>query len=186
MTTTRSVKPPTKPGEDLEVWESGIAGPIALRRLDTRGEFAATEIVHSGRKVHISTEERKMNQELCASPELDAFSNGGLRPVHLIDSAADAKEIAANPNLMTEDDMRQLLQAHPKTLVEQLGRIKNAVTLQRLLAIANDEDSSIKRVQAIEARINQVNSGGLLSEVSREPAIPSLAGPRRPRASSPR
>lgn len=64
--------------------------------------------------------------------------------------------MAANPNLMSESDMKDLCRVHPKTFEKRLGEIANETTLQRLLKIAHAEDASIKRVEAIQARLIEV------------------------------
>ena len=150
---------------DLEAWKNETAGVVVLRKLDHRGELNKVELVRSGQTIHLSEEERRMNQELVATAAQDSFRNGVLTPVRILSGASDAAEIASNPNLMSEGDMRTLVGGHPKTFEKRLGEIANVTTLQRLLVIAQEEDASFKRVESIKARISTVNPA-LVHEIS--------------------
>jgi hypothetical protein len=142
-----------------EAWRNHTAGTVFVRRLDHRGDFNRHEEVGSGRVCHISPEERRMNSEMAASEELDMFRNGTLQPLRLLDTSDEARELASNPNVMSEADMRALVKGHHKTFESRLGSIRSLSALQRLRAIAHDEDAPVKRVEAIEARIRQVQPG---------------------------
>lgn len=145
---------------DLETWKNPTAGRVWVNRIDHRGDLKKVEIVGSGRVVHLSPAERRLNQEMAANVDQDVFANGTLTPIRLVgDDAEEAAAFAANPNMMTEGDMRTLV-AKPKgkadTFVERLGEIKNPGTLQRLLSLAREEDASLSRVEAIQARLGEV------------------------------
>jgi hypothetical protein len=75
---------------------------VVINRLDHRGELTKHDIVDPGKKFNLTTEERRMNQELAARADMDVFSNGQLQPVRILDDVDDAREIASNPNLMSE------------------------------------------------------------------------------------
>jgi len=142
--------------EHLESWKNSTRGMVFLNRLDHRGEMTRVEGIDGGKTFHLSPEERRINSEQSAGPELDVFRNGTLTPVRLIEDSEEARELASNPNVMSESDMAVLVKIHPKTFEAKLKDIRNPVTLERLLAIAHREDASIKRVEAIKARLTEV------------------------------
>lgn len=139
--------------EDLELWKNNGAGNIVVVK---RGEYGVItdEMVQGGRTLHITKTDRKMNQERAANANLDVFQNGAMAPIKLGDSAA---EFAQNPNLLTETDMRALVKSHPKTFEKRLEDITNPVVVAKILEIAREEDCTVRRVEAIEARLEDVN-----------------------------
>jgi hypothetical protein len=139
--------------EELETWKNQARGNVVVKK---RGEYGieVDEMVRGGKALHITTADRKMNQERAASSDLDVFTNGMLAPVKVGEAAA---EFAQNPNLMTEDDMVKLVTAHPKTFDKRLAEITNPVIVSRILEIANEQDCSIKRVEAIQARLEDTS-----------------------------
>ena len=145
--------------KDYEVWQSAIRGLIVLKRFDRKGDLI-NEKVAAGGKVMLLPEERLFNQELAASQEQDMFSNGMLIPLKLVESAEDYEELKGNPNHLTEDDMRVLLSKKADELRAGISEVTNAVTLQRMLAIAEaDDDTTIKTVEVIKNRITEVTTG---------------------------
>lgn len=139
-----------------ESWQNSTRGTVALKRLDHRGELTRDELVSGGKTFHITPEERKINMEMAAGPELDVFRNGTLVPVRLIEGTEDARELAANPNLMSETDMRALVKT--KEIAARLGQITNASALERMLRIAEEEDAAVSIVRAIQGRLRAVTS----------------------------
>jgi hypothetical protein len=171
---------PTPTNPDLESWSNATRGTVFLRRFDHRGELNRIESVQSGKTFHLSPEERRINSEMAAEQDLDVFRNGTLTPVRLIEDSAEARELASNPNVMSETDMRALLKVHPKTFESKIKAVRNPVTLERLLAVAHEEDASIKRVESVQARLAEVapHLAG-----SRTTSGTDQAGSRRPVAS---
>lgn len=172
-----------------ETWQNVTAGRVVINRIDHRGELTKTTIVDPGKKFSLTTEERKMNQELAARADLDVFSNGFLQPVRILDSVDDAREIAANPNLMSEAEMRALMKPSVKTpdFAQKLATVTNSAALERLLALAEEEDATISKHEAIRARLREA-SPDLFAERVAETASPVGAGgpsQRRPRAVTP-
>lgn len=137
----------------FETWKNQGAGNVVVKK---RGEYGIEqdEMIRGGKTLHISKADRRMNQERAASTSLDVFTNGMLAPIQLGDSA---EEFSGNPNLLTEDDMRALVRAHPKTFDKKLDEISNPVVVSRLLQIAREEDCTVRRVETIEARLEEVN-----------------------------
>lgn len=137
----------------LEVWKNNAAGRVVVRKMGQYG-VETEEMVEGFRTFHISPADRKLNQERAASDKLDVFKNGMLAPVKIGDAA---EEFASNPNLMTESDMRALVKSHPKTFEKRLSELENPVVVKRLMEIARDEDCTVKRVEAIQARMDEVD-----------------------------
>lgn len=137
----------------LETWKNQSAGRVVVRK---RGEYGVEidEMVNGGKVLHITSADRRMNQERTAAPAFDVFTNGMLAPIRVGDAAAEFKQ---NANLLTEDDMRGLVRGHHKTFEKKLGEISNPVVVSRLLQIAREEDVSVTKVERIEARLEEVN-----------------------------
>lgn len=152
---------------ELETWKNGTRSLIFIKQYNQRGELHDV-MVGPGKVIHISPKERRINQEIAANENQDLFSNGLLTPVRLIETEADAKEIAANPNLMTETEMRDLFKAHFKTFEKRVNEVKNPIALQRLLEIAEEVDAKSSQVKAINERLAEV-SPALYSEISSPP-----------------
>lgn len=171
-----------------ETWQNVTAGRVVINRMDHRGELTKTDLIDSGKKFNLSTEERKLNQELAARADMDVFSNGALQPVRILDSVEDAREIASNPNLMTDAELRALMKPSVKTpqFADKIAGITNTAALDRLLAMAEEEDATISKVQAIRNRVREV-SPDLFQE--RQVVSTSPDGgppvPRRPKAVTP-
>lgn len=144
--------------KDLEVWENSTKGRIGVLKFDRRGDLR-NELIRPGAKVHLTPDERQINQERAADNSLDVFQNGFLVPVRLLDGTEDAKEIASNPNLMSESDLRALFGKQWKAFGAQVAQISNQITLQRLLALADEDDvnATVKQVAIIRDRLAEVS-----------------------------
>lgn len=146
---------------DLETWKNPTEGSVWINRLDQRGDLKKVEIVTGGRSFHLSTKERRLNQEMAYNPDQDVFANGTLTPVRLLNNdPVEAAAFAANPNMMTEGEMRTLV-GKPKgkaseVFSERLAEIRNPATLERLLGLAREEDAPMSRVEAIQSRLAEV------------------------------
>lgn len=142
---------------ELETWQNSTKGRIGVLKFDHRGDLR-NELVRSGMNVHLTQAERQINQEKAASAELDVFSNGHLTPVRLLEGTEDAKEIASNPNLMGESDLRGLFKAHWKTFDTKVKEITNTITLNRLLALSDDDsvNATVKQVATIRKQIESL------------------------------
>jgi hypothetical protein len=131
------------------------------------------ELVHGGGAFTLSKEERLLNMDRAANADLDVFRNGTLVPVRLIDGDEEAAEIASNPNLLTEDDMKLLFKAHWKTFENKVQEISNPLTLQRMLELAEDEEmgATIKQQKTVKARLDEVSPQAFVERKT-------MAGPR--------
>lgn len=155
MVDTEPVLRPRGDAETHELWKNSGEATVVIKK---RGEYGIEieETVTGMKSLHITPADRRMNQEAAAMPALDVFSNGMLTPVRLIEGEADLEEMANNPNLLTEDDMRTLVKAHPKTFEKRIGEITNPVLIKRLVDLAHEEDCTVKRVEALNARLGEV------------------------------
>lgn len=139
--------------KNKEIWQNMSLGVVVVQKFDRRGEVT-DELVPGGQKTSLTKDERLFNMDQAADAKLDNFSNGSLVPVRLIDDA-DAAEIASNPNLLTEDDLRKLVKIK-KGFPAKVNEIGNYTTLNRLKQIAEEEDASVNQVRAIESRMKEV------------------------------
>lgn len=137
---------------ELETWENTGNSRIFLKKYSHSGDLR-NEMLGGRRKVVLTPAERRINQELAASKQQDPFSNGMLAPVRLVETAEDLEEIHSNPNLMSETDMRDLLKGHFKKLESRLAEVDSEAMLNRLLEIAEAEDVTVGKVEAIKARL---------------------------------
>lgn len=146
------------PEDDAELWENTTAGRICLKFYNQQG-MLVDKLIDGRRKFHITTKERLLNQESAADAGLDVFQNGTFAPVRLVDTAEDLEKIKSNPNLVTDDEMREMLTNNSaKALQERIDAINNPYALKRMLEIAHDEDNTTaKQVRAIEDRLRAVS-----------------------------
>lgn len=139
-----------------ETWQNVTDGTVWYWRIDARGDRKDV-IVGPGAKFTINREDRILNMDEAANKDLDNFSNGTLAPVRLLDGTEDAKEFASNPNLLSEDDLKGLFKAHWKTFESRVATITNPGTLNRLMAVAEEVDATMRQVKLIKARIDEVD-----------------------------
>jgi hypothetical protein len=122
-----------------------------------------------------------MNQDMAADRDLDAFQNGTLIPVRLIDPE-EQKEIASNPNYIGETEMQELFAGHWKTFETKVSQITSSTTIKRMLDVATEVDAKVRQVEALKARMQElVPQPALGPVVERDAQIP-MAGisPTRP------
>lgn len=158
-----------------EIWRNAIKGFIGVKKTDRRGEMK-DEVIRGGEKFQITTEDRQLNSELAAGDDLDVFKNGMLMPVKILDGAEDAKEIASNPNLITESDMAALFAAHWKTFEAKIGQISNPSTLNRLLAMAEESDATVRQVNALKERVQALQPVPVVERETFTPPRPMSGG----------
>lgn len=164
-----------------ELWKSAIPGTLYLKRFDRKGDLV-DEMVSSGKTIHLTPNERRLNQEMAAEPEYDIFTNGYMIPIRLIpndlgeENADGTVGFQTNSNHMTDDDMKALLEDRksPKKFADALANISNPMTLQRMIAVATEADASMKQVETIRARIVEMSDGTTILESE------TVAGPDGP------
>lgn len=139
--------------EGLEAWVNTIDGRIVLKTRDSQGGLTDT-IVAGGKTVHISPADRRINQEQVATAELDPFQNGYLAPVRLIDGDKDTAKLSANPNVLSEDDMKALFGKGFDAFNKRLKDITLPITLQRMLRmISQVPNATVRQQEAIKDRL---------------------------------
>lgn len=141
--------------KQFETWQNATRGLVVLKKYNQRGDLA-DEVVTSGRSIHISPNERRINQEMAANEDLDMFKNGTLAPLRIIDTEEDAKEIASNPNILSESEMKDLFAGHWKAFDARVAQIRNPQTLERMLEVSSELDAKVRQVETIKERLAQV------------------------------
>ncbi len=140
-----------------EGWKNNTRALLSVRKYDRRGDLK-TEEIPAGRVLNITPEERRINEEMAVTDKVNFFKNGMLTPVRLIEADEDFEEIKSNKNLMSEDDMRDLLKTKRgfKASVEQ---ITNIATLRRIAEIASEEnaDVTLGQMKAIQGRVEELD-----------------------------
>ena len=149
--------------EKKEIWMNSSKGKALVLKYDRLGNLTH-EIVRTGGKVDVTTDERLINSDRAALETLDIFKNGVMTPVRLLDGTEDAHEIAANPNLKSEEDLRKLFKLQWKRFDEELSTITNTTTLSRLMEIASEIDATMRQVKSIQARLEAVDPSSAFDE----------------------
>lgn len=169
---------------ELECWKNAGMSTVGINKFDTRGNMVQ-EMVPGGRKIFLTPEERRMNQEVAAHDSLDVFANGMLVPVRLIDSEEDTAKLQANVNAMSETAMKALFKSQKPAFQAKVDEISNVTTLRRLLEVASEVDASIRQAEYIQARIETL--GPNVTEVTAGTQIVGAAlGTKAPQSRSPR
>jgi hypothetical protein len=150
---------------ELEVWENASHSQLYIQKYDSRGNIVH-EAIQGRRRVSISSDERRLNQDLAATPEQDFFANGTLVPVKLIESEADTAELKGNANAMNDEDMKAVFKLALRPFGEKVDAISNPIVIRRLLEVASDVDASIKQVEKLQARL-----AGLIPAVNETVAV---------------
>lgn len=142
--------------DGLETWENASPGKVWVWKGDARTGALKDEVIASGQKLMIKNEDRIMNQDMAAQDDLDIFKNGTMMPVRLVD-ADEQKELASNPNFISESEMKDLFSGHWKTFETKIASITNAGVLQRMLDISSDVDAKVRQVEVLKARLTELN-----------------------------
>lgn len=150
-----ALNPDKDAAPEFEVWENATQSNLVIRK---RGEYGVEqeERVTGRKRLEITARDRRMNEDRIANPRNNPFRNGTLVPLVLTAESHDAEELVNNPNLMTEEEMKALVGAPDKRFNERLKTIDNATVLQRLLAVAGEQDVRLSRYAAIEAHLDDV------------------------------
>jgi hypothetical protein len=144
--------------DEIETWKNVTRGRVVLWRLGALGQ-KRSEMIGADKLFHITPRERRMNQEAAANEDLDVFLNGTLQPVRLIETSDDFKQLTANPNLLGDDEqVSRLFRAGPDVFAARLAEIKNPSALERLLQLANQDETgaTVAQLRMIQARLDQV------------------------------
>lgn len=166
----------TESAEIQETWENARAGDVWVLVFDHAGKLESKP-VRGGRKVTLTTKERRLNQERAFDTRSDVFSNGALVPIggaQAFDGVEDYQEIASNPNLMSTDDLRDILKLKAPALKKRLVEITNATTISRLHTLAQTEEAelTLPQFRAIEERLAQLNGDAIVDFEEIETIVP--------------
>jgi hypothetical protein len=163
--------------DEKEIWKNDSNSDSWILTKDHNGKLVSTP-VRAHNQVMITTEERQINQTRAYSPAVDIFSNGSLSPVRLLEDADDYAEIASNPNLLSEDDMKAIFKLTAAKFKARLAEIDNATAISRIMEIANSESEevtvSMPQFKAIERRLAEVTHGPVVTEVSQTAVGPTI------------
>lgn len=142
---------------DLEAWRNAMAGRVVVTKFGADGKLRS-ELVSSGKVIHLSPAERKINQEAAANEDLDVFLNGCLQPVRLVKGDKSSEEMASHPNHLTDEEALALFRGPKEQFVERLATITNAAAVQRLLDLAEDPSTgaSFQQHELVQARLEVV------------------------------
>lgn len=151
-----------------EKWRNEAAGLWYIKRI-VKGEEELVAI-NGGKVFHISAEERRLNQDE-AAPGMDPFTNGTftfLDGMEVITSEEDREAIFANPNALGVDEMTKLYdQATPYgEVTARVALVTNTLTLRRMLEVGRESDASMRKVQAVEARLAELEAEAAPTNVS--------------------
>lgn len=172
-----------------ETWQNVTKGTVAVLKLDVRGmEYG--HVVPAGRKFSVSLEERRLNQDRAATEGQDLFSNGTLEPTgswaaQLVDSAADDlpeeyQEIAANPNFMSESELKELFKLRIDAFRRRLGDLSNVALVERVMETAKSLDAKASQIAAIQTRLDEFKPELLVEVESAAPPLKGKSGPSTP------
>ena len=151
--------------KNTETWKNAKKGTIVVAKFDRRGEVVH-EIVQGGRQVNLTYDERMLNSDAAASEKQDFFKNGSMVPVRFADDSEDKVEVASNPNLKSEDELRALFKLQWKKFETEVALIENTTTLNRLREIASEGDATVRQVNVIETRLNEINPDTAVVDVT--------------------
>jgi hypothetical protein len=151
--------------DTMELWENATLASTVVRKIGADGRMRE-ERVDGGRKLHITPQDRRTNQEIVAEEENDPFMNGMLVPVRLINDE-DKAEFASNPNVMDEDEMKKLVKGHAGSFATRLGEVTNVILVKRWITVAQEADAPYKRVQALEGRLAQLKPSSAVSSAGK-------------------
>ena len=149
---------------DKESWRNATKGIHGVLKYDKFGN-EVHEQVRPGQTVQLSTDERLLNMDRAADESLDVFKNGTFVPVRLLDGTEDKAEISSNPNLKSEDELRDLLGLHWQKFEPAVEAITNVSALSRLLEIAQEEDATMRQFRIIESHIRKIDPTYVFEDV---------------------
>lgn len=137
-----------------EIWKNSTRSKIFIARNGPNGTIRH-EMVGPGRNFTITADERRMNQNVAANESLDVFVNGWFQPIQLPEDAAS--EISENPNHIPDDKLPGFFKLHYRTFTKRLEQISNTTVLQRLLEIGPDHDATVRQMEEVTKRLNELN-----------------------------
>lgn len=143
----------------LEAWKNATPGRVIVQKYASDGVTLRGEMVSSGKVIHLSPQERKYNQEIAASEDLDVFLNGRLQPVSLLTDDESSRKMAEHPNHITDEEGIALFSVSTEDFEGRLNLITNATAIQRLLELAENpnNESSFHQHKMLEKRLRELS-----------------------------
>ena len=141
---------------EKEIWKNPGLGSIYIQVDGPQG--VKSEKIGPGSSINIQTSDRQMNQAITADPANDFFTNGRLVPVRLIESAEDYEELSANPNLIGDAEIKNLLGVRGAAFKKSIAEISNVAVLIRLKEFSeSDETVTAAQIRSLDARIEELS-----------------------------
>lgn len=186
-----STQPSNDPG--LELWRNGGRARVVVKRFGHDGKVRS-ELIGAGKAFHLTPTERRMNQEMTATPAQDIFTNGTLQPVRLLDGEPDTQSLLDNPNHIPDDDARKVFKLPDPQFKARIDAVTNEAALQTLLNLANERSTraTVWQMRAVEARLAAVAPavdhirGEAPAQGTGKDKANDSGGNRNPKAVSPR
>jgi hypothetical protein len=132
---------PTDDDKVIETWESVVAGTVYVWTYDRRDDKYIKQAVggrSASKRLHISRDDRKYNQELVPpeNREHDPFTNGALR----LKDAATRDESLDMRYHFTDEDLKTFFEIRDETLFQEaIEAVESELILRRLEAVAEKD-----------------------------------------------
>lgn len=138
----------------LEIWENVTEALLGLLKLDHRGANAEV-LVRGGGKVTLTPEEREINEAMIPDEKFNPFRNGMLRAVKLTDSP-DATPVDSSAAL-SDEELAEFFKKPAAAFSKALKEVESSVLLQRLVTHGEQNEATVKQVDAVKARLAEVD-----------------------------
>lgn len=142
-----------------EEWKNITRSRIGYLTLDKHDDPVRRQVA-GGKLLEVTPRERMYNSDRAATPELDIFNNGWLIPVRLLEDDELSKEVASNPNLLSESDLRAFFDLHWKSFEKKVNDIDSLLILKRLESLSENDDTiniTVKQANIISDRIAELS-----------------------------
>jgi hypothetical protein len=140
--------------EAQEIWKNATQAQVVIQRSAPNG-LVRHELITAGRAFTLSSEDRRMNQNLAANEDLDVFSNGTLQPIKLPEDTEP--ELLTNPNHVADEELPQLFRLQIRTFTKRIAAISNVPMLQRLAELGPGQDATVRQMAVIQERLDEVS-----------------------------
>jgi hypothetical protein len=139
---------------NLEIWENVTEALLGLLKLDHRGSNAEV-LVRGGGKVSLTPEEREINEAMIPDEKFNPFRNGMLRAVRLT-TDPDATPVDSS-SALSDEELADFFKKTPAAFAKALKEVDSSVLLQRLIAHGEVNEATVKQVDAVKARLEEVD-----------------------------
>lgn len=138
----------------VETWESEIAGTVWVWLYDRRDDKYIKQAVggrSASRRLHITRDDRKYNQELVPpeNRQHDPFTNGALRLVE----AMTRDETLDMRYHLTDEDLKAFFEVRDDELfLEAVQALESELVMRRLEAVA-EKEGTVSQYEAVKALV---------------------------------